>query len=326
MTIEEEINEIKEMLTVLMGRMVSDSSSDEKYGDYLLRWFSLYKEPRNRSNTSMDMMKSIRRYILPEIGNVSLTDLSGDLLQATLNKIERSNTRNKVGLILHGSLDKAVKLRLIQHNPYDVVEIRRHRPVHYKPLNGEQQRDLLSLVDRDHYRAVMKVLICTGFRIGEFLALDFDEIDYDNRYIYVDKTVDVKTGERQPYPKTESSIRKVPFLPDLAKDLRAISDNVKMGQSFSYNAIKEYFQKRYQKMEIKRNIHSMRHTFVSMAYYVGVPMKTIQRIVGHATLDMTMNVYTHIINPDESPYVGYFVKLLEDVKMRPTDFWDIDTT
>ena len=208
MTIEEELKAIQDTLEYMKSLLVTaNSTSAEKYGDYLLRWFSLYKEPRNRSNTSIDMMKSIRRYILPEIGNVPLTDLSGDLLQATLNKIERSNTRNKVALILHGSLDKAVKLRLLQHNPYDVVEIRRHRPVHYKPLNGAQQRDLLSLVDRDHYRAVMKVLICTGLRIGEFLALDFDEIDYEKRYIFVDKTVDVKTGERQPYPKTESSIR-----------------------------------------------------------------------------------------------------------------------
>ncbi|MBR1746751.1 MAG: hypothetical protein IJ735_00895, partial [Clostridia bacterium] len=159
MNVEEELKEIKAMLSALMGRIVSDSSSEEKYGDFLLRWFSLYKEPKNRTNTSTDMMTSIKRYILPELGNVSLTDLSGDLLQATLNKIERSNTRNKVGLILHGSLDKAVKLRLIRYNPYDTVEIRRHRPVHYKPLNGEQQRDLLVLVDRDHYRAVMKVLI-----------------------------------------------------------------------------------------------------------------------------------------------------------------------
>ncbi|MBR1748010.1 MAG: site-specific integrase, partial [Clostridia bacterium] len=213
----------------------------------------------------------------------------------------------------------------IRYNPYDTVEIRRHRPVHYKPLNGEQQRDLLVLVDRDHYRAVMKVLICTGLRIGEFLAVDFDKIDYENRYIFVDRKVDVKTGELQNYTKTESSIRKVPFLPELEKDLRAISRNVKRGQAFSYNAIKEYFQKRYQKMGIKRNIHSMRHTFVSMAYYAGIPLKTIQKIVGHATLDMTMNVYTHIINPDESPYVGYFKKLLEDVKKRPTDFWCVDT-
>ena len=59
--------------------------------------------------------------------------------------------------------------------------------------------------------------------------------------------------------------------------------------------------------------------------YVGVPMKTIQRIVGHATLEMTMNVYTHVINPDESPYVKYFFSLAEDVKKRPTDFWCFDT-
>ena len=114
-------------------------------------------------------------------------------------------------------------------------------------------------------------------------------------------------------------------MPDLEDDLREISDNVKKGQSLTYNAIKEYFQKRYQKMGIKRNIHSMRHTFVSMAYYAGVPMKTIQRTVGHATLEMTMNVYTHVINPDESPYVKYFFSLAEDVKKRPTDFWCFDT-
>ncbi|MBR1746745.1 MAG: hypothetical protein IJ735_00865, partial [Clostridia bacterium] len=158
--IEDEIAAMRAMLERMTALLVeANTSSTEKYGDYLWRWYALYKEPKNRANTSEDMRNNIKRYILPALGNVPLTALSGDLLQATLNKIEKSNTRSKVALILHGSLDKAVKLRLIRYNPYDTVEIRRHRPVHYKPLNGEQQRDLLVLVDRDHYRAVMKVLI-----------------------------------------------------------------------------------------------------------------------------------------------------------------------
>lgn len=319
-----EYSEVKEMLSLIMLRLDCLQVSDEPYGEYLLRWFSLYKEPTNRSNTSAEMLRYINKYILPAIGKTSLKDLSGDRLQVLLNSIPKTNTREKVALILHGSLEKAVKLHLLRFNPYDTVELRRHRVIHYKPLNSDQQRELLSLIDREFYRSVMAVLICTGMRIGEFLAIDFDQIDFDSRFVFVDRTVDIRTGVLRFYTKTESSIRKIPFDRLLERDFRRIANAKKRGQSLTYNAVKEYFKKRYRKMDVKRNIHSFRHTFVSMAYYVSIEPKTIQKIVGHATLEMTMNVYTHILNPDDSPYIEYFKLLKMDLKKRPTDFFDAD--
>ena len=324
--IEEKLNEVYDMLSqVLQNQKEMNSFSSEPFGTYLLRWYELYKLPKNRANTSKEMLRNINLYIMPTLGNVPLKDLTGDRLQAVLNSVKRSNTREKVGLILHGSLKKAYKLRLIGFNPFEMVEIRRHRPVHYKPLNSEQQNVLLGLIDNEYYRAIMTVLICTGMRIGEFLAVDFSGIDYDRRFICIDKTIDIHNGQLNPYTKSDTSTRNVPFSASLERDLSTIAKAKAHGYSFSYNSIKLYFSGRYEKMGIKRNIHSFRHTFVSMCYYVLIPPKTIQKMVGHATLEMTMNVYTHILNPDLSPFAEYFRELAEDLKMRPTDFWEYDT-
>lgn len=322
MNLEQEILQIKNMLERMTSAIVEDNSaSSESYIDYLLRWYQNYKLPNNRKNTSKDMYSAIINNIAPAIGMYPLNQLTGDIIQSYLMSIERPNMRQKIYMIINGSLKKAVKLRLLKYNPVDVVEIRSHRSRHYDPLTFEYQVLLAEKITNKLYYAIYNVLVCSGLRVGELLALDHSDVDFNDKYIIVRKSMNVRTGEVNNYTKTESGVRRVPFLQSLKPHLMRFL-NEKRKNGVTYNQIKCYFRKLYKRLNITGlNIHSFRHTFGSMAYDAGVKEKHIQKIMGHATLDVTMNIYVDVYGGGESPFLEYFQELKKDIEKRPCNFF-----
>jgi len=310
---------IEKLMIALLDRLNDETDSSELYGDYLLRWFETYKKPINEPNTSKSMLSYITDRIIPALGEIQLCRLSGDKIQAFLNGIPKGNTRNKIADIIKGSLTKAVKLRLLRYNPFDAVEVKNYKKKHYRALTLQEQAQLLNAITNKLYIAVFYVLICTGMRIGEFLALDRASIDYDNRLINVYKSVDVHSGELRERTKTYTSTRSIPFLPMLEKYISVV---LGYGRRLSYNQVKKYFQKVYKKVGSKGlNLHSFRHTFGCMCYHVGMSEKLIQHLMGHSSLDVTMNVYVDILGNGESPFLTYFKKYKKDLESRPPNFW-----
>lgn len=169
-------------------------------------------------------------------------------------------------------------------------------------------------------------MLCTGLRIGEFLAIDFNNINYQTRTIFINRTVDIKNNTIKPYTKTDSSTRHIIFLPEIDKYFKYINKQLKQGQALTYNSVRKFFKRQYKKLQIKRNLHSFRHTFISMAYYVGIKPKIIQCFVGHATIEMTMNTYTHLLEPGNSIFLNYFEKLKEALNNRSTDFFKLNSS
>lgn len=315
---EKDIIEIKAMLNLILNKVPTDQTSSELYSVYLLRWFSNYKEPKNTEYTSKLMFGYITERIIPALGDIPLNRLSGDKIQEFLNSIQKTNTRNKIAMVISGSLTKAKKLRLITYNPFDAVELTAHRAKHYRALTMLEQSVVYSYLVNLLYLAIYNILICTGMRIGEFLALDSDCIDRENRLIKVYKTVNIHNGQLQDRTKTYTSVRLIPYLPELEQYI----DKVLKKGRISYNQVKQYFKKVYLKNSLKGlNLHSFRHTFGCMCYHVGISDKLIQRLMGHAMLDVTMNVYVDVLGSGKSPFLDYFKKYKKDVENRPTDFW-----
>lgn len=317
-----DVSEIMAMMSEMLDLLKNGNVSTERYGDYLLRWFELYKFPKNCKNTNDFMYYYITKRIIPVFGDIPLNKLSGDVIQKYLSGIKENNTRIKIGQIIKGSLTKAVKLRLLLYNPFDAVEVLNYKKVHYRAVTLEEQCLLLKAIKNPLYFSVFYIMVCTGLRIGEFLALDYQSISFDKRYLAVRRTVNIQTGELQNRTKTYTSKRKVPFLKELTPFLKIFLTYVKDNGSLSYNQVKKYFQKTMKKNNISGlNLHSFRHTFGCMCYRAGIKDKTIQRLMGHASLDVTMNTYVDVMGGGFSPLDTYFEKYKKEVENRPTDFW-----
>ena len=273
--------------------------------EWLKEWFSTYKEGRLKSSTLRDYRMYMDRYIIPALGSVKLVDLDGVALQKFINGIERPNMKKKIAFLLRSALEKAKKTRRLYFNPFDSVELPKNKGKHYKPLEFDIQDKILHNAS-ERYAYAFRFLCCTGMRVGEFLALDFNkDVNRRRRLIFISKTVDIDTGELQSSPKTESSFRAVPYIAELDEVVDYLCEH-----KYTYYSLRLYFSRLYRRMRLKGyNLHTFRHTFVSVCCSVGMRAKTVQSIVGHSDINLTLNLYTHVLRKGRSFLYDYVKKL-----------------
>ena len=156
-----------------------------------------------------------------------------------------------------------------------------------------------------HYGILLSLY--TGLRLGEVIALKWQNVDIKNKLIYIDKSVGTisqnhKTLTIESSPKTQSSIREIPIskqLLILLKKLKQASttDNVIVshnGKQVSPRAYQKSFNNLLKKLSIKHyGFHSLRHTFATRLLENGVDIKTISELLGHSSPTITLNRYVH---------------------------------
>ena len=123
--------------------------------------------------------------------------------------------------------------------------------------------------DVDTYRPYL-ILLYTGLRIGEFLALNKETIHLKEQYFDIVKA------------KTKAGIRQVPIADAI---LPLVSENM----YYTYDQLKKFLKK-----DMGHSLHDTRHTFISMMTEIGTDARIIKQIVGHAGRDITEDVYTHV--------------------------------
>ena len=149
---------------------------------------------------------------------------------------------------------------------------------------------------------------CTGLRIGELLALTWDDIDFKNKTIFINKSISRAkvNGIYQnitTVPKTSKSKRIIPIsnqLTILLKKLKIkhISDYVvstKDGNQMLTRTYQHIFNRLEKKVGVNKilNFHSIRHTFATRAIESGMDIKTLSEILGHSSTTITLNRYVH---------------------------------
>lgn len=321
--LEQQNNELRQMVTDLakhVSSLVGVMSMQQispiiptctyTYSEWLLKWFDLYKKPKNQSRSARDMLSRINNYIIPALGNYSVAVLTGEILQTFVNNFPKTNTLLKVTLIINESLQKLVDLGQLPRNPFASVDLPSFKSKHYKPLEFVQQTIMLNMIENNFYYSVFWFLNCTGLRVSEFLALDWEnDIDYKLGVIRVTKAMDITSQVIKDSTKSESGTRNVPFIPALKRHIAVIKDYAKV-KPITYNMLKCYFRKIYNRLNYTDlNIHSFRHTFVSMCYAARIPDKVIQTWAGHSGIEVTLNIYTHLLTPGTSFLYEYITSL-----------------
>lgn len=155
------------------------------------------------------------------------------------------------------------------------------------------------------------ILIClnTGMRLGELCALRWENIDLNEKCFYIRETAQrVYRGKIEKSkviigtPKTKCSIRTIPMNSKIYNILKLLSKKYKQESFFLTGTEKcieprsyqDYFEKLLAKVKVKkRNFHATRHTFATNCIEVGMDIKTLSKILGHASVQITMNTYVH---------------------------------
>ena len=162
-------------------------------------------------------------------------------------------------------------------------------------------------------------------RIGEICALKWEDIDFDNKLINVNKTAQRIYNPLDEFEKskiiitpckTEHSQRSIPIAPDLYKMLKTLktSDNDYVLTGTNKLIEPRTFRKYYTKMMNDCGVtpikfHSLRHTFASINIENGTDVKTISEILGHSDISITLQTYTHTSNKAKTKAIDKFNKM-----------------
>ena len=190
----------------------------------------------------------------------------------------------------------------VESNPCDLVEAPKNLKKTKRLMPSDEDIEvILESVDTDPFGLFPYFLYYTGCRLGEALALRGEDIDKKEMRISITKSIYFDNGPKVGTPKTEAGNRDIPLLDCLADKL----PKLKKGQYlFSYmtDRSKPYTQKRFQtewrKYQERTGVtctpHQLRHGYATLLFEAGLSPKDAQPLLGHATVEMTTDIYTHV--------------------------------
>lgn len=302
-----------------------------KLGEYLLRWFDTHKESLSPT-TSRRYEGIINDHLILGLGNILLAKLEPLQIQEFIkNELENGRKDNKktkgTGLstssvnqsirILHRALAQAVEWQLLNRNPVDSVK----KP---KPMKKDmyilQEKDITKLLNdiKECYLYLPVYLaIYSGMRLGEILGLTWKDVDLERGLIHVRQaSCQVKVGEPQfKTPKTAKSKRSINISQTVIKALKIHKKEqaewkLKVGEAWQeYNLVcclqdgspinppnlSSYFKRTATRLGMPVTFHGLRHTHASLLLKAGVPAKVVSERLGHSSITVTMDIYSHIM-------------------------------
>ena len=205
----------------------------------------------------------------------------------------------------------AIRKGIYVANDANAVQIRQDiKPM--RVLNKAEQRQLCEYILKRPEACSIGILVCmfTGLRIGEICALRWEDISFSDQSIYIHHTLQriqmhrghgAKTEVIVTTPKSSCSIRKIP-LPDEILEILVLNKKASSGYVLTNDEYK-FIEPRTMQNKFKKilkaagienaNFHALRHTFATRCVELGFDVKSLSEILGHATVNITMNRYVH---------------------------------
>lgn len=318
-------SEVAEKINKLINNINSGTYIDKKKNptveEWLTFWLETYKANNIKKTTYDQYFAMMRGHLIPAFGNLRLVELTESQIQTFYNKLFASGMASRTIHIIHtvlrAALKKAVKIRLLMFNVCDAVELPKQTKKERRVLSEDEQKRLLKVLKEDEQGIMYIFALFTGLRRGEVLALRWSDVDLEEGIISVTKTLNrvntyADSGDRTKLivsePKTETSKRIIPIvdslLPLLKKQKQLNKNNNEFNLVFPSEAggyidpgnYNRKFYKLVKKAGLpKANPHALRHSFATRALEVGVDLKTTQELLGHSSITITSDLYTHAL-------------------------------
>ncbi len=188
----------------------------QKLGDYLLHWLeTTHRPPMARTSTYVGYRTVITVHLVPALGHIYLHKLTPQEVQAFYARKLQEGCKpgyvNMMHRVLRCALGNAVKWGLLARNPASLASAPRAERYEGPTLTLEQARKLIDAVKGSRMETILTLAILTGMRRGEICALHWADIDFDNKLLYVRRTVYkfARFGTVVNNPKSKSSRRKI---------------------------------------------------------------------------------------------------------------------
>ena len=323
------------------------ASSIENYQELANLWWESYKHTV-KPNTKINVKRILKNHVLPLFGAYKLNKLTTPLIQSIVNKLADKTNKGEEGAFLYYDSIHALNKRILQYGvtmqaipsnpardvvlPRNTQKAKRQKVKHFENEELKKFLGYLDNLDLNKFRycyenTLYKFLLATGCRINEALALSWSDIDLDNAVVHITKTLNYKQETNSPKSKAsyrDLDIDQATVTMLKAYKVRQIQEAWKIGKTetvvFS-DFIHEYPNNRTLQTRLRTHFkranvtnigfHGFRHTHASLLLNSGIPYKELQHRLGHSTLSMTMDIYSHLSKESAKKAVSFYETALK---------------
>ena len=300
------------------GRLPNSICVGDRLRDYLAYWLEVTRR-RVRPSTYEAYDLQVRR-LDPYLGTVQLGRVSPARVQSTYDRLLSvglsCRSVEQVHAVLHRALDQAFHWGLIARNPTKLVAPPRPLRREMTALTCQELRALLDTTRDDHWHPLWAVLGTAGLRIGEALGLKWEDVDLSGRRIAIRRALQRQRDRGLVFvePKTAKSRRTIHLTQLAAKVLKEHRDrqDAAASSTFGWEEHGLVFPSRFGKPlepsavtgALARalnaagfpriRVHDLRHTTASILLEAGTHPKIVQDLLGHSTVVLTLDTYSHL--------------------------------
>lgn len=251
-----------------------------KLHEWLDNWYLTYKEPFIKLNTAQKL-KNILNKIKNNFDNLNLEQITTQKIQQYLNKIKTTRTKEFIVLYFNACLQKAEDLNIINKNPFKSVVKDKKLNIIRQGYNLQEQQHILNALKGNKIEGIILFYLITGIRKNELETINLEtDLDIKN------KTIKILSEKK----RNNNIYRYIDLTDDAIKLILNNKENFKLKTDYIYRELKKVLDN----LNIKSGLHRLRHTFATNHFYLGTPIKLISSWLGHETVELTQNIYTHI--------------------------------
>lgn len=304
-------------------------AKDITFAEFLQEWIKNYCEANLAPRTLRRYSEIIRLYLIPRLGSIKLQDLRPFHIQQhytwLLDKKEGPGLAPATALyqhrIIHEALKHAVRWQLIPRNPADAVEPPKARKTEINILTPDHIAELLNFLYQEKHVLFIPTLLAvvTGMRRGEICGLQWSDIDFERKCLYVRHQLqridgelvlrETKTaGSRRPVVLDDTTIALLKKHKITQSEYRLMFGPEYASANINYVCTwpdgrlldPDYVTKAFGKILKKLNLpvvrfHDLRHTHATLLLQEGVNPKIVSERLGHTDIRITLNTYSHVL-------------------------------
>lgn len=305
--------------------------------NYLTDWYQVYIKNKRKPNTEKTYWLSIKNHIIPGIGHLKVRELKPLEYQKFVDSIMENGLSSESAKRVHTPVRLAFQQAVIngdlEMNPAAYVKIEKKKVKKLKYLNPEYIEDLLNYIYKRSYDQgiFFECLFESGMRKGECSALELDDINWNDSTLRVNATYDYQATKNEPKlseVKTEKSNRTILMRESFMNKLRAYTKHKIQkrslvgklynqqqnfvfgrddGTAFPKATLFNTFSSALEFIDhVHLPIHSTRHTHAVMMLEAGVSMKDLQERLGHSSMQVTADIYSHVTQKMENRAIKLF--------------------
>ncbi len=305
--------------------------SDLTLDEWFETWMEDYKKNSVKKGTYHNYENTYKCMIKPTLGSMKITDIRPEHVQRLYNTLQKSKMKGDkdtgysassicfASNVLNACLEQAFKNGIIERNPTKQAQPPRNVKKPHLAMTKNQQALFMEYAKESYMYNLFAVMLRTGLRSGEALGLKYTDINKGKNVIHVRRTLKYISGMGyfDEAPKTASSVRDIP----LTEDVLALIEAQKRYWYFKVEKLDRYLfcdgkgehltlsQVQIEIDHITERIladghefpritsHVFRHTFATRAIEAGMQPQVLKTILGHSSLAMTMDLYSHVL-PD----------------------------